>query len=973
MAVTLNTNSGFVSTAPTADPAGSADVVSDGASVVTKDTAPAGATRIIEVGWYKASGTTSSNTQVGLYAADGATVPGEAGTRLQVTADQASGTLAGWIVFTGLSWTITGGTVYWLGMQQDAHTGSSNIDSSTTGGAGYDRRTSQTALTDPYGGGALDSATGMYAIYALYTSNKYPSVFDGVGVSESVTVSINASPTVSLNTPSDLATGQSLTPTLNFTGTDTEGDTIEYNVQIDTSSTFALVRATSILEWGSTDSGATSFVTSSITPVADRLYIATIHSGLRTTTDPNTPTLTGCGLTWVQIDTILPDDASSSRSRITMFRAMGSSPTAGALTTDHGGQTQDRCTVTVDEFIGVDTSGTNGSGAVVQSAKNRVTGGTSLTVTLAAFGSSSNATYGAFGISYTSTDTVGTGFTELSNAIDAASDYKTMTEFRNDNDTSVDMSFAVTLEDVGAIAIEIRAAPLINKVSTTDAGFTAGHPFASGVAKEYTVQSSLTASTVYYWRVRGKGATGSSAYGAYPTAFSFTTGSGGDDVNVFDAPTVAETVTILQANYVPSVSDSPTVAETVTVSIFNKVVNVFDAPTVAEAVTVNEFNLVPSVFDSVTTAETVTVIEANLIVNVFDSVTASESNTVVPNWAVSVFDSVVVSEFLGYWSDSIYVRESVTVQLGAQSTDVSVFDTVNVSESVTMQERLLPNVFDSVTASESITVFEPTYYPSVSDSVTVAEAITSQIPVYINVFDSITAAENTSIRTASQISVFDSITVAETVTAYSDEKLSVFDSITVSESITAGVNFYEISVIDQVTLADVISNIFVAIQRDISVSDFINVSEDITVRIPILTTSVIDTVLVSEDISLYITELFISVVDSVQTSESISAVTTEEKLISVYDSITISENISINLAWNISVYENIFERDDWCVRINWNYIDPTSASWSEVNPTSSSWSEQTPTASIWTTAGPTTSIWTLVPPTDSDWDEENRC
>jgi hypothetical protein len=49
----------------------------------------------------------------------------------------------------------------------DAHSGSSSVDSATSGGAGIDLLTSQTTLNDPYGGGAVSDADGMYAIYAL--------------------------------------------------------------------------------------------------------------------------------------------------------------------------------------------------------------------------------------------------------------------------------------------------------------------------------------------------------------------------------------------------------------------------------------------------------------------------------------------------------------------------------------------------------------------------------------------------------------------------------------------------------------------------------------------------------------------------------------------------------------------------------------------------------------------------------------
>ena len=161
MALVLGTNSGFVITAPTADPAG-ADTVIDGASVVTKHTSPVGANKITEIGWYRGSGTNTSNFEIALYASDG--IGGIAGTRLYVDATNSSSS-AGWIA-TAVDWNISENTVYWLAVQMDAHSGSSNIDTATTNGVGYDRMTSQTTLANPYGGGTVDSATGMYAIYA---------------------------------------------------------------------------------------------------------------------------------------------------------------------------------------------------------------------------------------------------------------------------------------------------------------------------------------------------------------------------------------------------------------------------------------------------------------------------------------------------------------------------------------------------------------------------------------------------------------------------------------------------------------------------------------------------------------------------------------------------------------------------------------------------------------------------------------
>lgn len=164
MALVLGESSGFVTVAPTADPTGSNTTI-DGSSCVTKDTSPAGAVKITEIGWYRGSGTNGANFEVALYAADGATVPGEAGTRLFVSNTNSS-TSGGWIT-VAVDWAISASTAYWLGFQMDAHTGNSTIDTATTGGSGSDLLASQTTLNNPYGGGAIAQAAGMYAIYAL--------------------------------------------------------------------------------------------------------------------------------------------------------------------------------------------------------------------------------------------------------------------------------------------------------------------------------------------------------------------------------------------------------------------------------------------------------------------------------------------------------------------------------------------------------------------------------------------------------------------------------------------------------------------------------------------------------------------------------------------------------------------------------------------------------------------------------------
>lgn len=210
---------------------------------------------------------------------------------------------------------------------------------------------------------------------------------------------------------------------------------------------------------------ATSATSASITPTANNLVLVTVVS--RTSSgDPNHPTLTGNSLTYVEIASANYDNTGTQK-RVTLFRAMGSSPTSGTIAIDFAGQTQTDIKWSVDQASGTDTSGTNGSGAIVQSATNADTSNlaTALTVTLAAFSSTNNATYGGFGKGGSGGHTVGSGFTQLSNETSAGA-ITVSTQWRVDNDTTVDVTSSEAGEQ-GGIAIEIKAAT---------AGVTDGKP-----------------------------------------------------------------------------------------------------------------------------------------------------------------------------------------------------------------------------------------------------------------------------------------------------------------------------------------------------------------------------------------------------------------------------------------------------------------------------------------------------------------
>lgn len=145
----------------------------------------------------------------------------------------------------------------------------------------------------------------------------------------------------------------------------------------------------------STTTGANSYATASLTPSANALVLVAVINAKASA--PDTPTLTGNGLTWVQIDTHTYSTIASATKRITLFRSMGASPSAGAITADFAGASQLGCHIYVCQFTATDQTGSNGSGAIVQTVKNRGDASADPSVTLAALTGTRNAVFAVFG------------------------------------------------------------------------------------------------------------------------------------------------------------------------------------------------------------------------------------------------------------------------------------------------------------------------------------------------------------------------------------------------------------------------------------------------------------------------------------------------------------------------------------------------------------------------------------------------
>ncbi len=218
-----------------------------------------------------------------------------------------------------------------------------------------------------------------------------------------------------------------------------------------------------LLTSGQSETDTTVYSTASISPNADRVLLAIVH-GLRLSVAANSvPTCAGLGLTWVEVATkAFSHGAESERSRMTIFRAIGPGPTTGAVSFTFP-ETQARGTFAVLELKGTEIGGGDGADAIVQAVVSAETTTSPVTATLAAFNDPANATFGGSAWSVGDPGVApGTGFTELSENRLAPNGTGLQTQFRPDNDTTVDVIYSgLPITDFFTVAFGIELANAI--------------------------------------------------------------------------------------------------------------------------------------------------------------------------------------------------------------------------------------------------------------------------------------------------------------------------------------------------------------------------------------------------------------------------------------------------------------------------------------------------------------------------------
>lgn len=214
---------------------------------------------------------------------------------------------------------------------------------------------------------------------------------------------------------------------------------------------------------------ASSYTTASITPSSNVLTFVAVMNRIATGVAGGTkvPTVTGCGLTWVQVNTQVNGGATPNR-RVTVFRACGTA-TSGALTIDFAGETQTNALYHVCEFPGARIDGGNGANGVVQTAgANDGNLGSSYASVWLPSGISypGNLTYAfAFNTS-AETFTVATGYTKIGETIGTENGYAALSETKF-NSTYAGCSWVDPLSNFVIVAIEIASIisrPMFRKI-----------------------------------------------------------------------------------------------------------------------------------------------------------------------------------------------------------------------------------------------------------------------------------------------------------------------------------------------------------------------------------------------------------------------------------------------------------------------------------------------------------------------------
>jgi hypothetical protein len=208
-----------------------------------------------------------------------------------------------------------------------------------------------------------------------------------------------------------------------------------------------------------TDAAAYSFPP--ITAANGRLYVVFVNTSIGTGAAPWATSLSGAGLSFAELGT--PGGVSYSGStgvrRVQVWRALASAgATSGAIAISLSGTSTGMDAVLL-EFGGVDTSGTNGAGAIAQTAFRTVQGATSLSMALAPLASPNDRPAAFFAHRAAEATTEAPGYTELDDAAHSSPVTGVECQWHASSADNAPSASWSTAADAAGVVLVIKAAP----------------------------------------------------------------------------------------------------------------------------------------------------------------------------------------------------------------------------------------------------------------------------------------------------------------------------------------------------------------------------------------------------------------------------------------------------------------------------------------------------------------------------------
>lgn len=203
-----------------------------------------------------------------------------------------------------------------------------------------------------------------------------------------------------------------------------------------------------------TDTGSKStYASASVTPSADKLILAVAAYGKAAPTAD--PTVSGCGLTWEQIDTVA---IILNGQRLGVWRAVGVTPavpTTDVVTFDFAGNTHTYLQHAIVEVNDARIDGTNGAGAIgAQNSGTNLGATTTAALAMPSFTDYRSATLGIIHTRNNSGVTPGSGFAEVIE-VASAIPRTLFVEFKDTPNSVIDASW-VTSDFYAAIGLELK-------------------------------------------------------------------------------------------------------------------------------------------------------------------------------------------------------------------------------------------------------------------------------------------------------------------------------------------------------------------------------------------------------------------------------------------------------------------------------------------------------------------------------------